>query len=136
VQDDDEDKYFEIIQMPLIYSQTIVTIAAGNASAAAIGFLSPRREFVDGEAFDLTFQTDNGRTGTVTTVWKLTLHYGHEPLLVGGRSRRDYSQRESWSTHRGNFDSSVLLPKDLITLMAGPCTPRGTRAMKLSPRPL
>jgi hypothetical protein len=84
VQDDDADKSFEISQMPLIYSQAVVTVAAGSASAAVDSFLLPRRESVDGEAFDLAFQTDDGRTGTVTAVWKLTSQYGHEPLHTRG----------------------------------------------------
>ncbi|KAH7085276.1 heterokaryon incompatibility protein-domain-containing protein [Paraphoma chrysanthemicola] len=84
IQDDDADKSFEISQMPLIYSQAIVTIAAGSASAAEQGFLLPRRESIDGEAFDLAFQTDDGRTGTVTAVWKFTSQYGHEPLHTRG----------------------------------------------------
>lgn len=84
VLDDDADKRVEISQMPLVYSQAIVTIAAGNASAATNGFLSPRGESVNGEAFDLAFQADGGRTGTVTAVWKLTSQYGHEPLHTRG----------------------------------------------------
>jgi hypothetical protein len=95
VQDDDLDKQLEISQMPLIYSEAIVTIAASNASSAANGFLSPRRESTDGEAFDLAFRTDDGCTGTVTAVWKLTTKYGHEPLRTRG-----WTLQERWLSTR------------------------------------
>ncbi len=84
IQDDEADKSFEISQMPLIYSQAIVTIAAGNASAAEHGFLLPRRESIDGEAFNLTLKPDDGRKGTVTAVCNLTSQYGREPLHTRG----------------------------------------------------
>src|SRR5205085_735821 len=47
LQDDQDDKNWEIVQMPLIYSQATMTIVGAQAKAVAGGFLHDRTRMAE-----------------------------------------------------------------------------------------
>jgi hypothetical protein len=82
VQDDPHDKSVEIGQMPNIYRNSTVTIAASRASSVVEGFLGDRTatNFPD-QVFELPYQCQNGQLGSITLI---RTHIEPEPLDVRG----------------------------------------------------
>jgi hypothetical protein len=76
IQDDDEDKEREIVQMQMIYSCAGIVIAATAADACTKGFLHPRQ---DCQMFELQALFRKGEKGTIVVVPKEGKGY-HEPL--------------------------------------------------------
>jgi Heterokaryon incompatibility protein (HET) len=79
MQDDTNDKAVEIAQMPYIYRNSTLTIAASRAATVQAGFLGERTASnIPGAEFELPFQCKNSaRLGSITLV-KATI--GPEPL--------------------------------------------------------
>jgi hypothetical protein len=68
LQDDQNDKNWEIVQMPLIYSKAAVTIVASRARGVADGFLHDRPRMgadTPGQVFELAFRCSDNRLGSV-----------------------------------------------------------------------
>jgi hypothetical protein len=68
IQDDQEDKNWEIVQMPLIYSQATVTIVASRANGATEGFLHDRSRIgqeTPDRVFELPFRCSDRKLGSV-----------------------------------------------------------------------
>jgi hypothetical protein len=63
IQDDNDDKAREIAQMPLIYSQATVMIAASHAKSVHEGFLTDRMPHA---GFELPYRCRNGEAGLIT----------------------------------------------------------------------
>jgi hypothetical protein len=74
VQDDQGDKNWEIVQMPLIYSQATVTIAASRAKAVGDGFLHDRLrmgEETPDQVFELPYRCSDNKLGSVVLLPKI-----------------------------------------------------------------
>jgi len=67
IQDDEEDKAQQISQMPLIYGQATVVIAASRATEATEGFLHERIATHE-KAFQLPYRCATGATGDLGSV--------------------------------------------------------------------
>lgn len=74
LQDDMNDKAFEIAQMALVYNQATVTIAATRAGGVQEGFLGDRRPYphgtlqTDSVIWELPYRSRAGATGSVILV--------------------------------------------------------------------
>lgn len=74
VQDDEHEKAWEIAQMPLVYSQATVTIAASRASGIGEGFLAERPALGQNSpqlVFELPHRFQGGEIGSVVLVPKV-----------------------------------------------------------------
>jgi hypothetical protein len=74
LQDDQNDKIWEIVQMPLIYSQAAVTIVASRARGVTDGFLHDRPRMgadAPGQVFNLAFRCSDNRLGSVVVLPKI-----------------------------------------------------------------
>lgn len=67
MQDDPSDKAVEIAQMPAVYGNSSLTIAASRASSVEEGFLGNRTatDFLD-QVFELPYQCQDGQIGSIT----------------------------------------------------------------------
>lgn len=86
IQDDDDDKAREISQMPLIYSQSTVTIVASRASGVYQGFLQERiTPTYTRPAFELPYRCIGGEIGTAVLLpYWYTPEEAHQPLESRG----------------------------------------------------
>ena len=81
VQDDQEDKNWEIVKMPLIYSQATVTIVASRAKGVTEGFLHDRSrmgEETADQVFELPYRCSDNKLGSVVLL--PNIQWSTEPL--------------------------------------------------------
>jgi len=74
IQDDETDKNWEIVQMPLIYSQATVTIVASRPKGVTEGFLHERpriRKETPDHIFELPFRCSDNSLGAVVLLRKI-----------------------------------------------------------------
>jgi hypothetical protein len=95
IQDDDDDKAREIAQMPLIYSQATVTIAASNAKSVHEGFL---RDMSLYPRFELPYRCRNGEEGSITLL----------PGIIRFGELREPLESRGWA-----FQERLLSPRIL-----------------------
>ncbi|KAI0882942.1 HET-domain-containing protein [Annulohypoxylon maeteangense] len=104
IQDDSEDKVYEISRMELYYGQSTVTICAASAASCSEGFIMPREEDTENYKFgpiNLRAKNSLGTLGSVQAVAEFSFPSDEkvpEPIVLRG-----------WTLQESMLSSRILI---------------------------